>query len=410
MGRLLGLMACLAACTSAPVPAVSTSVSLPAAVTSGEGSCPPDWCAGNSPEIAARDLWDVNLDHHPNAQGFVLLGMSKDGRFYDLDVRSSALVAIDPGGNITGSGLKGFTLWLQQGAAEYGLKIVEVGSVHEMVPPGAPVETYVLRWSAVSEGLLNRVVQGGEVVREPTLSIDDTPLCQPWGQVIERHVREPITSPEGGGRPRLRTVYSWPPADAAWDESTEIPPFNAVVFEGDRIDATTRTVRPDAEDRWFNIGCARHTLSKMRLTRNTLHTVVDGDWRQVQATLKMLSADYCGNGTALTVTGTPIVWQQVPPPSVGAPPSVMTYRFPPQPGSLEARWDEYGAICLDTPRLAVHPNPDFPDIAESITQACTPGGDVAVRLIAACNDPDPLHEGRERIPTRITTANYDPAP
>jgi hypothetical protein len=252
-------------------------------------------------------------------------------------------------------------------------------------------------------------MRGGEVASEPTLGADETPLCRPWGAVEEREVRERVTSPDGSERWVTTTTFAWPATEVVWDESTEIPPFNAVVFEGDRIDATARTVKPAAEDRWFNIGCARHTLSKMRLTRNTLHTVADADWRPVQTALKMLSADYCGNGTALTVPGMPILWQQHASPGGGSTIG-MTYRVQPQPGSLEARWNENGAVCLDTPRLAVHPDPQFPDVGQSIQQACAARERLHVRLMLACKDPDPLHAGSERFATWITTANYDPPP
>lgn len=71
----------------------------------------------------------------------------------------------------------------------------------------------------------------------------------------------------------------------------------AIVFETDRFDAASKTMDPVGDPRWFNIGCAGHTLAKMHLTRNTIasgaaaHGVSANDR---QATLKMLVADYCG--------------------------------------------------------------------------------------------------------------------
>jgi len=93
-----------------------------------------------------------------------------------------------------------------------------------------------------------------------------------------------------------------------------------------------------AENDWFNIGCEGHTLSKLRLTRNTIHTAPS--WKNVQAAFKMLSGDYCGTGRAFTVDGQPLVWQDR-----GG------MRFYQTPLELEARWDENGATCLDSPRL-----------------------------------------------------------
>ncbi|MGH9885393.1 MAG: ADYC domain-containing protein, partial [bacterium] len=228
----------------------------------------------------------------------------------------------------------------------------------------------------------------------PTFGSTET-VCPVWRPASELsvHTGHPAVSVEG--RPNPPSDPAWDNS-LTWDESTVVPPFNAVVFEGDRINATTRTVQPTAEDRWFNIGCARHTLSKMRLSRNTLHTTTGG-WQQVQATLKMLSADYCGTGKPFTVAGTPIVWQQNPP--------GMTYRFTPAHGSLEARWNENGAMCLDTPRLELHPDPGFPDIRRSIASACARSKEHFEHPLPAC--------GRTEVPLRgirITTANWSEPP
>lgn len=424
MLRHLSFIVGLAACSSLSEPTeVQSSVSTQALAD----SCPPEWCAGNSPQIAYQGayhgLWELNLDHQPNGQGIVFLGISRffsvlrgNGvpprvldRVFNLEVKDSSFKASYGSTQLTGQDLQGFTLWLEQGAPpqqqQYAVRIFAVGSVNELVAPHNEIKTYKLVWGTVQGQGVPEVMHAGDLVFEPVIAWNDAPLCNVWdGQIaLSAQTNNPAMSHDG--RPSPPSDSRWDES-LAWDESTVVPPFNAVVFEGDRINATTRTVQPTPDDRWFNIGCPRHTLAKMRLTRNTLHTTTGG-WQQVQATLKMLSADYCGTGTALTVIGTPIVWQQNPP---GA---AMTYRFPPLSGNLEARWNENGAICLNTPRLREHPNSDVKDSLGGHCAAVAMGWlnfppwlPRPSLFLPSCADPEPLDPGSERI----ISANWDPAP
>ncbi|PCC74267.1 hypothetical protein SAMN02745121_04370 [Nannocystis exedens] len=58
-----------------------------------------------------------------------------------------------------------------------------------------------------------------------------------------------------------------------------------------------------------------------------------------QAAVRMIRADYCGDGEAFTEAGTMISWSDT--------------LFHPDNGfgPIEAVWDEHGAVCLNTPRL-----------------------------------------------------------
>jgi hypothetical protein len=170
-------------------------------------------------------------------------------------------------------------------------------------------------------------------------------------------------------------VASEPEGTAEWDEvaAAGMPMVHALVFEGDRIDTRRRTVEPQPEPRWFNVACGPDTLVKLRLSRSTLATTKD--WRLTQATLKMLSADYCGTGTSFTIRGEPLVWTSL---------SGMQLRS--SPTSFEARWDENGARCLDTPRALDTKLEDlaaaFPDIERAIARECT--------RPPPCANPDPM--------------------
>jgi hypothetical protein len=149
----------------------------------------------------------------------------------------------------------------------------------------------------------------------------------------------------------------------------------SVVFERDRINATDLYVYEDAA--YFSIGCAGHTLAKLYLTGHThsassafdISRTVD----QRTAMLKVLTADYCGDGTVMTVAGVKLQWKDsagtMDYPKDDSDPPVST------PGLLEAKWDDEGnIICLEDPRLALGPTAlgtaTFGDIEDFILEHC----------------------------------------
>src|SRR6185295_14525694 len=85
------------------------------------------------------------------------------------------------------------------------------------------------------------------------------------------------------------------------------------------------------------------TLAKLDLLGETIETQVDpfatASWKERQAMLKMLVADYCGTGESFTVQGAPLMWK------------TQTVPYPGETNVLEARWNEHGAMCIQTPRL-----------------------------------------------------------
>lgn len=122
---------------------------------------------------------------------------------------------------------------------------------------------------------------------------------------------------------------------------------SVVVLAGERYDEDTKTVVPD-QDGWITLGCAGSASAKLALLGYGPHGDVDGEGTsatvaQRQATLKMITADYCGTGEAHTVDGVPLEWEN----QAG---TVVPATLPPA-GSLEAIWTEAGALCLDEPRL-----------------------------------------------------------
>jgi hypothetical protein len=341
--------------------------------------CNVAFCGGNSPIVGHYGIDDqLNLDFQPNKDGFTILGMTKDYDVYQLEVLESRIIAHDQYGNkLTGTDLIGMKIWLDRnGVEQFGISIEGVDTAHEVVAPYGDVETYLLDWGTLAGPLLPGPVQPGDTIEVPGFAYGG-PVCPP--PVFEKWQE---TTSSGG-------------ADS-WDELTRsgIHFYDAIFFEGDRIDMDALTIDPAPDDRWFNIGCGAHTLAKMRLTRSTIHFAKG--WPYVQATLKMLTGDYCGTGSALTVHGEPLVWTNY---------DAMDRFFAP-PRSLEARWSPDGAICLGEPRLyqtqSELGHKYFPDIYQAIVDECATQWRPAP---PPCNDGDP-HK-RAEPDELVTSANYD---
>jgi hypothetical protein len=150
--------------------------------------------------------------------------------------------------------------------------------------------------------------------------------------------------------------------------------YYAIAFAGDRYNAELKTVE-DAEPgtTWFNLACAGTATAKMHLMRHTnAGAWTEATWtrgrplvdehapyattpEQRQSMLKMFTADYCGTGHVFTVNGQPLRYRDAghwyPNTSTIAPldPRGADARHP-FVGTIEAAWDQNGALCLDTPR------------------------------------------------------------
>ncbi|MCH9685488.1 MAG: hypothetical protein K0V04_28910 [Deltaproteobacteria bacterium] len=123
------------------------------------------------------------------------------------------------------------------------------------------------------------------------------------------------------------------------------PDQTSIVFISDeRYDTANNLVIPD-QFGWVTAACRGHALAKMKMLGYDPHDSYHSDPMQRQATLRMLKADYCGNGDSWTVLGQPLEWRD----AMGHVP----WDGDEKPAAMEALFDEHGAICLDTPR--VHP-------------------------------------------------------
>lgn len=300
------------------------------------GPCPRFGCGANSPVIDTFEIHELSLvAGQRNAQGFEIETANKQpvlqqGRkSWVLHVEDGRIFGTLKGGavRLEGQALIGAYIPVAHGKLRYALTIEGVRAMTYFVAPYDAVESYTLGWKQIDTD-------------KPT-----TNLCSNLSE-LEDELR---TDPEGAQRNLMGMLVA-----------------ESIVFEGDRIQADPKTMDVRADDRWFNFGCAGHTLSKLRLTHNTVHSQAPGlprAWEQRQATLKMLAADYCKTGLPFTVAGQPLVWQG----------TGVTFWQPPR--ELEARWNELGPTCLNVPRLE-HPTPAgaraFPDIWGAIATYCKP--------------------------------------
>lgn len=116
----------------------------------------------------------------------------------------------------------------------------------------------------------------------------------------------------------------------------------AVFWKGDRLNPDTGEIFASnaAVGSWFNLSCAGEAPIKMLRARTGGAVAPASPVDQRQATLNMFTASYCGpTGKRYTKLGQAIAWSDLSGPSeMGA-------------ASVEAIWDQSGAVCLDEPRL-----------------------------------------------------------
>lgn len=326
---LLGAASCV---VEEPAPAASMTQALFTPPTGGP--CARFICGANSPMIDSFEMHELSLNpHEHNDEGFELEVANQTpeivqrGVSYELRVADGRISGWASGQlAIEGEALVNATIPVRRGRAQYVIAIRTVREMTYFVDPREPIETYTLEWRRVGQDRFENVCNNVQSLRDQ-ITVD----------------------PEGAQRELMGM------------DATE-----AVVFEGDRVNSGTKRMEASANDRWFNLGCAGHTLSKLRLTHNTVHSqapALPRAWEQRQATLKMLVADYCGGGTAFTVAGQPLVWK-----GTGV-------DYFSSPRRFEARWTEAGAACLYEPRL-LFPTPLgrklFPDLKTVIANECWP--------------------------------------
>ncbi|HEY8379438.1 MAG TPA: ADYC domain-containing protein [Nannocystis sp.] len=264
-------------------------------------SCPVWRCGFNSAEVNGRAIRELNLDGLPNDDGVRIVGFIAPAGLlgnFSLDTEGDALVARNPQGTV----LRGAQL---------------IGATILVKPPGLlalPVPITILNYQEIDA----------------------------WAAGAPKVPTYALLYPDVGALLGVHNVCSGDLLDTLI--------AGATVIAGETYDLDTKTVEPD-RPRWITIACAGSAAAKLRLLNYGPHGDFDGEGNpatveQRQATLKMLTADYCGTGQAYTQNDTPLEWAN----------ASGTVDETSSESALEAIWTAEGALCLDTTRL---PDPDI---------------------------------------------------
>jgi hypothetical protein len=305
---VLLLGGCLTPVTEEP-PASSSQQGL------GGGNCDVFMCGTNSPQIAEFGFWDLNLPPAlgtlgaRNNIGLQLYGFVQGGTLYQPKVYAGKLTATRDAVTLSGSALINGSLILVHDNRLFQIKVLEVGSVDSWAQPvrgpHVTLETYKLDWFELVNGS--------------------------WGD--GRNVCKNPPTRENGDALTMTGQFA----------------FHTLLFEGDRIEGAKK-LDTGIDNTWFNLGCAGHALAKMALTGHTEAARDAGTFATTlserQTMLKMLVADYCGDGTPFTVAGQPLNWRDDH--------GTMKLVAAPAQLVLESRWTDGGAACLDKPRVDAH--------------------------------------------------------
>lgn len=271
-----------------------------------------EWqCGSNSPVIDALTFHELNVDGLANAQGFSVITMRQGSLLLELSVERGRIIGRSGSTTLAGPALEGAEIWLRRAGSPktYLIRITDV----QVMPMFAtlngalkPIETYLLE--------LNEIGSSGQ------------PLAD-WRNLCH--------NPPTRENPDLIGMNA----------------FHAVVFEGERINSTAKTINTFIQPSWFNIGCAGHTLAKLALSGQTYSAQLAHGFTTTiaerQTFLKMLTGDYCGTGKPFTVAGQKLQWQDAR--------DYTHYKLPLINLETEARWTPAGAACLSTPRVDANP-------------------------------------------------------
>lgn len=267
-------------------------------------------CTGNSPVIAGIGFHELNELGVANLEGFAVVDLWKNNQSYRLDVARGEIIGRSANGNLQGAAVQGARIRLTHtnpntnAVTPHVIRITTfqwVQSFAKLNNSTRPIPTYEFDLGLNGPN--------------PT---QFRPLCN---KVLSDH------SPDLLG----------------------IPKTLSVVFEGERINAATKTIAANLDPNWFTIGCPGSMPAKGQTTFNTnamhLRYGSSTSIAQLQAFTKMVVGDYCGNGVSLTVAGQLLEWEDA------HVPRYTEYKSAPADLEVEARWTASGATCLNVPRI-----------------------------------------------------------
>lgn len=262
------------------------------------GGCSGWDCGYNAAEVNGRSLSELNLDGATTSSGVRYMGLLSPLGLsgWTLSVDGGELVATKNGEERRGAQLVGFKLLV---------RMPVLGLLPLTIPVTIAEYQDVDAWTA-------------------------TPTTMAAYKLVYADLEDPLN---------LINVCH----DDLLDPALSV----VTVLYGERYDEASKSVIPDQAG-WLNFACAGSALAKLKMMNYGPQADFDGAGAsatpaQRQATLKMITADYCGTGQSFTANGTPLIWENAS--GTVLPSPLWT------PGETEAVWGEDGALCLDTPRL-----------------------------------------------------------
>jgi hypothetical protein len=161
-----------------------------------------------------------------------------------------------------------------------------------------------------------------------------------WVSLVITDFDDEVESWADGGEPVIAYRAEYLSGGAYKSLCPSTSPENQwfTLIAGEIYDRANHTVT--SSPRSVSIACVGEAAAKMKLMdfhpRGNRGASVD----ERTATLRMITGDYCGDGTPYTATGVPVAWRDAD--GLIEPPTEENY--------LEAMWTKDGARCLDTPR------------------------------------------------------------
>jgi hypothetical protein len=315
-------------------------------------------CGDNSPNVAGEPFWGLWLNGTENEAHVRYLHFARNLALMKID----AYTPLD----VDGGRLR---VWFG-GAWQYGPSALENGILQIAIGRAK----YYIKIAHVHSGTV-----GGTDLGEPFWTRITAPRAETY-ELQWTSIDGPV---DADGEPRFEEVCK----QTTLDDHQWHNQIDAVIFEGEKYDLDTKEIEltPTAgSSAWFNIACEGSLPAKMYLTmRTTASNVVPGYVSTIdndrQAMVHAWAAEYCGRGISFTQTGHKLLMQDHMPIFDGlgwlpreAPIGFTQDELEDKLVTVEAVWDGNGAVCLETPRLAVDDPkvPPDPDIEKHILDLC----------------------------------------
>ena len=266
-------------------------------------------CVFNSPSVNDFGAGDMRVDGLPNEDGVSFAGIrSTEGMVYDLEIIDDEFAAQTSGGLLMGAQLVGWDLLLDTGGDIIPVHIYAAETQASWADGAASFTKYALNYPSQDPGIRHNIC--------PSYLLD----------------------------PEIAVV---------------------TLIRNERYDRAAIEVIPNQTD-WVTLACEDEATFKMKRMNYGPNDDFGGaqpaSVAQRQATLKMITADYCGVGHSFTQQGTPLHWRNTANNVDSCVGGDCT--------SIEAVWTENGALCVRNPRLYKNSIEDIRAICPEIP-ACT---------------------------------------